>query len=231
MKKSVIEHLAEARRRLLIALFSVCALFIASLLFTDDVLSFVLNDLGITVVTLAPLEIIYIELKLSFLVAVVLASPIILYESVVFVRPALKDIEKRLLLFALPVFLLLFCVGAAFSYFVFVPIVITMAEALSAHLGITAMWSISSTLGFLFVSIVFFGLMFELPLILVVLNRLDIISYELLSKKRAYVYAGIVIIAAILTPTGDAFTLLLSSIPLLVLYELSLLVIRFRGKR
>lgn len=227
MKKSVIEHLAEVRRRLLISLCSVCALFIVSLLFTDNVLSFILEDLGITVVTLAPLEIIYIELKLSALVAVVLASPIILYQVVVFVKPALNDAEKRLLLLSLPVFVLFFCIGAAFSYLVMVPIVIAMAEGLSAHLGIKAMWSVSSTLGFLFVSTVFFGLVFELPLILIVLNRLGIISSELLSKKRAYVYAGIVITAAVLTPTGDAFTLLLSSIPLLVLYELSLLVIRF----
>lgn len=181
--------------------------------------------------SLSPPEVFLISIKLSLLAGLIVALPLILYLLSRFLLPALKPEEKKYLA---PAFLFgggLFFAGAAFAYAVVLPLGLRFFWSYTLRLGIRPDWTLENYISMVGKLILGFGLVFELPVVVLLLAALGIIDYRTLRRKRPYVVVGIFILAALLTPP-DVVTQVLMAVPLLILFEICVLLARilFPGK-
>ncbi|MDK3162323.1 twin-arginine translocase subunit TatC [Kamptonema cortianum] len=189
----------------------------------EDPREFLLN-LGV----IDPLSMI---LKLSFYGGMVLAAPFILYFLGEFLLPALTKKERTYVLPGVGAGFLLFLAGVSFAYFWLLPITLEFFSALSTKLGFVSRWSMIEYFSFVSNFLLAFGLSFQLPIVILVLNRLGVLPARLLRQGRRYAFLIIVVLSAMITPTSDAFTLMAMSIPLYVLYEISVWVALWRERK
>lgn len=169
---------------------------------------------------LRPTETFMLSMKLSFFAGIILAFPLLLMYVLQFVLPGLHANEKRVLWPAMLVGFGLFLCGVLFAYYVVLPRALEFFYEWSGNLGVSNDWRIGEYISFATQFTLLFGLSFELPVVVMVLVKLGILSYETMSSTRTYAVLGIFVAAAVLTPTPDAFTLILMALPMLVLYEL-----------
>lgn len=226
---SVVEHLEELRRRILWSLLALLVGVAAAFAFSRSLLRAVEWPLrGTQLVILHPLELVYSLVKLSVVAGAVLASPVILYQAIAFVLPALTRQERRYLFRYLPAGLLLFLAGAAFGFFVFLPFVLRFALGYATDL-VRPELSLERYLTFVFSMTLPFGILFELPVITLVLVRLDILTPETLIRGRKWALLATVVIAAIFAPP-DMVSPILMSLPIYGLYEVSIWVARLGAR-
>lgn len=167
-----------------------------------------------------------VYLKVSFYSSMILISPFVLRQVWSFVAPALKDEERK---FALPFLVggsIAFFVGVLFAYYCVIPagyrfLLQFGGETEKPLINISEYFSLTLQL------LLGMGLLFELPVVAVILAKLGVIQLQWLIKYRPQAYLGLTVLAAVITPTPDAFTLMLVLIPLILLYELSLQLIRW----
>jgi sec-independent protein translocase protein TatC len=169
---------------------------------------------------LRPTETFMLSMKLSFFAGIVVSFPLLLMFVLQFVMPGLHSHEKRLLWPAMLVGFGLFLCGVLFAYYVVLPRALEFFYEWSGKLGVSNDWRIGEYISFATRFTLLFGLSFELPVVVMVLVKLGLLSYETMSKSRSYAVLAIFVTAAILTPTPDAFTLCLMALPMLVLYEI-----------
>jgi sec-independent protein translocase protein TatC len=149
--------------------------------------------------------------------------PVIVYQLGRFLAPGLTKQEKRWLYLLVPGATISFVAGAAFAYFVMLPTAIPFLQGFMSDI-IEQSWAIGEYLSFVTSLVFWIGLAFELPLFVFFLAKLGIISPEMLTKNRKYAYLGIAVVAAIITPTVDPLNMLLVMGPLMVLYELGVIL-------
>lgn len=223
------EHLADLRSCLL---KSIAALVVGtgiSVYLLQDIMA-VLTSAAKELYYMRPAEAFMIYMKVALLSGLVLASPFILYELYAFVRPALTKRERRFTLICIPLALVLFIAGLLFSYsFVF-------PRGLEFFLGFAAgkvnpLISMESYLDFLLMLVVPFGFAFNVPVIMTLLAYLGIISSKMLMKFQRHVILAAFIIAGVITPTPDVITQTLLAVPMILLYEVSIVIIRYVLKR
>ena len=220
------EHLVALRK---ILVRSVAAIGIAFLVVfyvaVDTLMGFITGPIverGITVIYTEMSAALMTKLKVAFIAGVVLACPYVFWQVWSFIKPALYAHEKKAfrLTFAAAVFLFLlgvvFCYAAV--YFLAVDFFLVAGENLA-----TPMLAIDKYVSFLFGFVVPFGLAFELPVALFITTKMGLTNYELLASKRKFVILAVVIIAAFLTPP-DVVSQIMLSIPILLLFEISLLI-------
>lgn len=232
-RMSVVEHLEELRRVLIISLAAWVVGFAVCFIFRDQLLAVLLHPLTEALkgrdqlvhgaIFTSPTEGITIPMKLSAIAGVVLAMPVILWQVWAFVSPGLRPTEKK---FAGPFIassLLLFAAGAAFAYFV-MPIGLNF---LVGFLGPNAQYfpDINEYLSFFLLVIVAFGITFELPIAIVLLGALHIVSSSWLKQRRKGAWVIIIAVALVVTPGADPFTPTALAIPLIVLFELALVIL------
>lgn len=170
---------------------------------------------------LSPTEPFFITLKLALVVGVLLASPIIGYQVWAFLAPALLPQEKRAIVPTLTFGLLLFCAGVAMAYFIALPVTLqfTMSfqtESLEQSIVISEYTSVVIRL------LLAFGLVFEMPVVILAATAVGLVTPEFLAEKRRHAIASITIVSALITP-GDVVTItILMMVPLVLLYELSI---------
>lgn len=169
---------------------------------------------------LNPTEGFMLSIKLSLFAGIVISFPLLLLFTLQFILPGLKNNEKRVLWPALLVGFGLFIGGVLFSYFFVLPKVLDFFYNYSQDMGVTNEWRIGYYISFATQFTLIFGLGFELPVVVMTMVRLGILNYEIMRNTRAYAILAIVVIAAIITPTPDAFTLLLLAGPMVILYEI-----------
>ena len=232
MKMTLMQHFAELRRRILW-----CALiFVVAFCFGWMVSSYV--ELFLTMPLLKVWDdaaLLYIgisdglmiQFSLATLVALIITVPVVLWHVWAYIAPGLHKNEKQ---FLIPIFLLspiLFVVGAAFAFYVLFPVVFKFFLELneSAQVPTVLMPAISGYLAFSIGLLKVFGLAFQLPLILVGLNRVGVLSKESVIKSRRYVIIIIFIFAAMLTPP-DVVSQILLAVPMLMLFEISILFMK-----
>jgi len=220
-KMSLIAHLEELRRRFIICIVTVLACSVFSYFYSDKILAFLKRPFPHSLVFISPQEPFVITLKIALFGGIIIALPMIIYQAWQFVSLALKKKEKRYLLFYGPFSLLLFLSGASFAYFVTIPVGLRFLLSFGGS-SLEPMISISRYLSFITVMILTFGIVFELPLVSLFLVRIGIISPQFLAKNRKVAIIAIFVLAALLTPSIDAFTQILLAVPLLILYELSI---------
>ena len=167
----------------------------------------------------SPIDSFMISLKVAFFVGLIFALPFILYFIAEFVLPALTKKEKRMLAPVFIVGLILFLSGAAVSYVYLIPHMLEFFYKDAVSLNIDPFWTWNNYIRIFTWLTLGFGLMCELPLVILVLASLGIVSYQFLASTRSYAVAIIMVLAMLVAPTPDPFTFLALSAPILLMYE------------
>jgi sec-independent protein translocase protein TatC len=232
-RMTIVEHLEELRRVLMISAIAWVVATVAAFVFHGAIFDFLLHPLiGVlgktnhitnTAIFTSPTEGLTIPIKISAIVGLVGALPVILWQVWTFVAPGLRPVERKFVGPFIGSAFLLFAAGAAFAYFV-MPIGLNF---LATFLGNSAIYlpDINSYLSFLLLLIVAFGVTFELPVVIILLGMLGIVSSRLLRRKRKVIWVGIIIAALIVTPGADPYTPTALFIPLIVFFEASILIL------
>lgn len=231
------EHLEELRRRLIICLVAVGVGFVIAYFFKEKIFAWLMHPLlealpkdgHQKLIYTAPHEAFMTYLKVSFLGGVALAVPVILYQFWRFVAPGLYEHERRYLYPIVILSTIFFLGGAAFGYLVVFPYGFQFFTSFATEF-IAPMISTKEFLSFATRLLIAFGLIFELPLVTLFLARLGLVNASFLQKQRKYAILLIFIVAAFLTPP-DVFTQTLMAAPLLILYEMSVWIAHFFGKK
>ncbi|MDP7140857.1 MAG: twin-arginine translocase subunit TatC [Candidatus Woesearchaeota archaeon] len=228
MKLHLYEHLDELRKRFLIIIIFLLLFFVIGFSLSNYFIKIIINDLilieNVKIIGLTPVEYILTQIRIGFIISLIITIPIIIYQALVFIIPGLRRRERDAIKFILPAFFMLFVLGISFAYFIFLPIAIYFLGNLSTGV-VENVWSIKEFINFVILSCLGSALVFQLPLLLVLLNKLNIISLKQLKKYRSHVYVLIFLMSALITPP-DIITMVIIALPLIVLYEVSLLAIR-----
>ncbi|MDQ6779723.1 MAG: twin-arginine translocase subunit TatC [Candidatus Eremiobacteraeota bacterium] len=222
------EHLAELRRRLLIAVVAVLAVSVAAFPLMPRILKFVQAVFlaGIPLHVFSPPEVIRVEIKLSILVGIVVSFPIIIYQAYAFVAPALdRRVRNRVVWFALPS-LFMSVAGLTFCGLVVLPFVMRALFRFTQSSGLSGTYQLEPTVGFITLMLAIFAVMFQLPIVLSVLASVGLVNATMLAAKWRHATILIAIAAAIAAPDGNPLTMGLLAAPLLALYLISIVVVR-----
>ncbi len=225
-----IEHLIELRSRLLRIVAVVLVAFLGLAPFADQIYTYLAGPLlkhlpdDSTMIAIDVASPFLTPFKLALVVAIFGTLPVILYQVWGFVAPGLYRHEKRLLLPLLVASTLLFYAGAAFAYFVVLPLVFQFMTA-TAPQGVAVMTDISRYLDFILTLFFAFGIAFEVPIATILLVWSGITTRESLARKRPYVIVAAFVIGMLLTPP-DVISQTLLAVPMWILYELGLLFSR-----
>jgi len=226
---TIIEHLNELRRRVLIVFCVLVVASIASFTYVKEILA--LLTLGRTLIYIRPSDAFLAQVSLAVSTGFVVTLPVLLYQLLAFLAPAFSTKERRVIIGSVFLMFVLFLAGLFFAWYGVFPMAMSFfASFSSAELVPTYNVNdyISFTIGFL----LSFGLVFQLPILFWVLGALGILSTKFLKSNRKYALVLIVIIAALITPP-DVVSQVLMAIPMLLLYELGILLVALteRGRR
>ena len=226
-----LDHLEELRRRLLKSVFAVVVLSMAAYYVSDRLVEFIKIPLGgqIQLYNIQVTGSFYAYLKISVIAGILTALPIIFYQMWMFVSPGLYKREKLVILPLVLVSTLLFAVGGGFCFLIVLPMAFSFLIGFSGDTIVNTI-TIGSYISFVGLLLLAFGFGFQLPVLAYFLGKLGMVSHQFLAKGRRYAIVGILIVAAIITPP-DVFTQLILAVPLYILYEISILVVRATGKR
>jgi len=226
---TIVEHLEELRKRLLYSLAAFGVATSAGYLFVERILAVVLRPVG-QVVFLAPTEAFFVRLKVAALAGVFLSLPVTLYQLWRFVSVGLTPTERRYSLSLIPAALALFVSGAAFAFLVILPIGVRFLLSYQTP-NLVPMISVQAYTSFVTAFILAFGLLFQLPVVILFLARLGVVTPASLTAGRKYALLAIVTASAVLTPGGDVVSQMLMAVPTYILYEVSIWVARLVSPR
>ena len=167
-----------------------------------------------------------IHIKVTLLVALIVTFPYLVYELWRFVAPALYENEKKAVGGAFAFASILFYTGVAVGYLVIFPLMLNFFAGYQISPDIPNTFSLTSYISLLASIVITFGIVFEFPTVVAVLSSLGILTKDTLRGIRRYAICAVVILAAVITPSGDPFSLLVVSVPLYLLYEFSILICR-----
>lgn len=232
-----LDHLEELRWRLIWSLgTAILGAIVGFVLVTRfDVLGILVDPIepylsGDKLLFLDPITPFFITLKLAVIVGLIMASPVIVYHVWAFLSPALLPSEKRAIIPSLYMGLVLFAAGVVMAYFLVVPMTLNFTMGFQTE-SLAPAITIDKHLGFMIRILLAFGIVFELPVVILILSVLGVVTPEFLMEKRRYAIAGIAILSAVLTP-GDVITVtVLMMLPLMGLYEFSILLSRVVARR
>lgn len=235
----LLEHIAALRKVLIISAYAIAIGTAIGWWASDRVYAYLaqpITHLGkVLFITTTPMEPILVKLKVSLVVGVVCALPIILWQIWSFILPALKDNERKSLNLIVFSSLFLFLAGAAFCFYLVIPIGIKFLLFVGGgSVQSTPFVTKTSYLNFIIIFLITFGLAFQVPIVLLVLIRVGILTPKMLAKKRRWAILIIIILAAIISPSPDLLSQGLMAAPMYFLYEISIwlgyLVARKREK-
>lgn len=217
---NLVDHLDELRKRLIITAVAFVAFFIAGFMYVEEIYAWFVKDLDVKLMVLGPSDIIWIYFMLATLIAIAGTIPVIAIQIWLFVKPALRPNERKISLSYIPALFILFIVGLAFGYFVIFPTVLNFLVELSGDMLVTN-FTADKYFRFVMNMTLPFGVLFELPVVVMFLTSLGVINPYVLTKIRKYAYFVLIIISVIISPP-DFMSDVLVTIPLLVLYEISI---------
>jgi sec-independent protein translocase protein TatC len=226
---TIVEHLEELRTRLLISLAAFVVAMLFSFLFVEPILQLLIRPVG-RVVFLAPTEAFFVRLKVAALSGAFLSLPVVLFQVWRFVGVGLTPKERRSTLSLLPFSLALFVGGAAFAFFAILPVGVRYLLGYQTE-SLVPMISVGAYTSFATSFVLAFGLVFQLPIVILFLARIGVVTPASLAAGRRYALLGIVVLSAVLTPGGDVFSQALMAVPTYLLYEASIWIARVFAPR
>lgn len=250
-KMSLMGHLSELRKRLMVSVIAVVIGFGFAFNFSEDIMKFLMFPMqkdmvlkptypfisfiqrtegNAQLVFLAPAEAFWMHLKVSFVAGLFFSAPVIMYQLWRFISPGLLPKEKRYTAPFVIAATALFFIGSAFCFAVVLPFAMKFLMTYKTA-SLVPMISIGNYVDFCLKFILAFGVVFELPVAIVILTRMGVVSTAALAKHRKYAVLLAFIAAAVLTPTPDAFNQTLMAVPIMLLYEVGLLASRLFKKR
>lgn len=225
------DHLRTLRRLLLRCLIVVTVATTAAFGFAPVLFHWLLqpaaslSTTAVTLQTLAPGETFRMSVQIALMAGLVVVLPYLFAEAWCFLRPGLRARERRWFSIILGSGALLFFVGAGFAHAVVTPLVLRFFWQYSVHLGVTPSWTVAHYIEFLLGNMGAFGLAFELPLVVAMLAAFGVVTPATLAATRRYAIFLICVLSALLTPP-DAVSMALMAVPLLLLYEGSIVLAR-----
>ncbi|MFC1736466.1 twin-arginine translocase subunit TatC [Candidatus Hydrogenedentota bacterium] len=235
VQMTFVDHLRELRNRLAVAILAVAAFTILGYVFREQIFAFIKAPLGpvedkINFQAISLTEGFLSNIRLAVYTGIFLGLPFIFYEGMMFIWPALKPSERRVMGGALAASFTLAYIGIAVAYILIFPLIIPALIDYNLD-DVSLVPQIRSFVNFVFKFMIGFALAFQLPVVVVVLVRLGVIEHKWLKKYRKYVIVLVFVAAALLTPP-DPVSQLLMAAPLLLLYEVSIWVSAFfAGKK
>jgi len=225
-------YLSELRKRIIaVAVFFIIALIIGMLFTKRLVLLFLNSNLpeNVNLVTLNPYENISLFIHFTFFVAIALTFPFIIYQALMYIKPSLTKSERKMVIIIPFIALVLFILGAGLGFLITKQIIVPFLSQLARSIGIVNNWSINQFMMFVVYLSLAMGLIFQMPLIISLLVKFNIIKPGHLKKVRKHVIIGLMVLAAIITPP-DLFSLIIMVIPLILLFEVTIFIAKFMRK-
>ena len=235
-EQTLLQHLGELRRRVFICVIALLVGSVISFVFFEQIIEVLVSpakDLGLgtggELIYTEVTELLTTAIKVSFVSGLILASPVILFQVVMFIAPGLTSREKRYLFGFMPAVLLAFVGGVAFAYYVLTPPALHFLLTFGGDVAVPLI-RISNIINLMIRLLFWMGLAFETPLVMYLLASLGIVSAQGLGRFRRYWVVVAFILAAIITPTVDPVNQALGAGPVWVLYEAGILLARIAGR-
>ncbi len=222
---SLVDHLTELRKRLIRMILSITLGTGVAYFFLDEIMHHLMKPAG-KLYYMQPAEAFFVYLKVCIFAGFLLAVPIVFYQGWKFLLPALTKHERRVMGIVLPSSVLLFFGGITFSFLFVLPAGIKFFMGFGNE-DLAPMFSIDKYISFVIAFVLPFGVIFELPLVIVILAKLGFVSSALLRKYRKIVIFAAFVIGAVISPTPDVFSQSMIAIPMFLLYEASIIIVRF----
>src|SRR5438105_1516688 len=233
---TLLEHLEELRSRLVAAVLALVVGILVSVIpiptmnsITGFLFDLIVNQAkasNVEIISLKPGEVFFTYLEVAMVIGAALAMPVIIYQILSFVTPALYAHEKRYLYIAVPGVFLSFMCGVAFCYFLTLPFATRfLAGFLSGT--VTPTWSAAYYVDFVATFLFWVGVMFELPIVMFFLSKVGVVSHQRLARFRKYAFVLAFVIGAAITPTPDPINQTIISLPIYFLFELGVILARF----
>lgn len=220
---TLVEHLGELRKRLVISFVSIIVCAFAVYRYINKIIDIITRPAGdLEFIYLSPPELFMAYIKISLVLGLIISSPIILFQIWSFVKPGLKRKERRYVISALLMGVVFLAMGVVFAYYIIVPMTIKFFIGVSVD-KITPTFSFANYISFVSSLLLSFGLVFELPLLIILLTQLGLVAPKTLKKYRKFIILAIFVVAAVLTPP-DMISQVLMAIPMVLLYEFSIIV-------
>jgi len=226
---NVIDHLDELRTRLIITVAAFIIFFIVGFFYVEELYQWMTKDLDVKLIVLGPSDILWVYFMIATVIAIAGTIPVLATQIWLFVKPALKPIERKVSLSYVPALFFLFIIGLCFGYFVIFPTIMGFLIELGGDMMATN-FTAEKYFRFILTTTVPFGILFELPVVLMFLTSLGIVNPYVLAKIRKYAYFVLIVIAIFISPP-DFMSDFLVAVPLLFLYEISVNLSKFVYKR
>lgn len=221
--QTILEHINELRIYLTRALLGLVVGTIISFSFAQQVLEFLIEPYGELLDVISPTEGIETYFKVALVCGVILSMPWILFQLWRFISPGLQKDEKKYVYIFVPSAFLLFLIGVSFAWFVLLPAAINFLSTFMADI-FESRWISREYISFATTFLIWIGVSFEMPLIVYFLARFGIVGPTTLREQWRFAIVGIAVLAATITPSIDPVTMLLTMVPLLILYGVSILL-------
>jgi sec-independent protein translocase protein TatC len=226
---NIVDHLDELRTRLIVTVAAFIIFFVVGFIYVEEIYKFITKDLDVKLIVLGPSDIIWVYFMIAAVIAFAGTIPVLATQVWLFVKPALKPIERKISLSYIPALFLLFIVGLCFGYFVIFPTIMNFLIELSGEMMATN-FTAEKYFRFILTTTIPFGVLFELPVVLMFLTSLGIINPYVLQKIRKYAYFILILVAIVISPP-DFMSDFIVAIPLIFLYEISVNLSKIVYKR
>ena len=235
------EHLDELRSRLIRVLLVLVVFTVVAFLLKEQLFSVVLaprnsdfvtyrlmgvSPFSIQLINTGLTEQFMVHMRTAMFVGLLVASPYIIYELFRFISPGLYDNERRYAFMLIGSAYVMFFLGLLLNYFLIFPLTVRFLGTYQVSADVTNMLTLQSYIDTLIGMSFMMGVLFELPVVCGLMGRMGIINAQLMSSYRRHAIVAILVLAAIVTPTTDVFTLFVVALPIWMLYEFSILVVR-----
>lgn len=226
-KISFIDHLEELRQRIIVAFLAVAVGAAVCFFFAFPILRILTRPAGkISLVYLSPIEPFMVKFKIAIWAGLFLAMPVVLYQTLAFVAPALKSKERKFVYPIIAGLIVLFALGVFFGYEAVMPVGIKWLFGQAGN-ELKANLTASMYVSFAFMFLLGFGVAFETPLVILFLVKLGVVSPQTLRRNWRVSYLAILVISAIITPDWSPVTMAIMAVPMIALYEISVLISRY----
>ncbi|MFB6099725.1 MAG: twin-arginine translocase subunit TatC [Candidatus Nanohalobium sp.] len=222
--QSLEDHVVELRNRLKVVSVFLLASTGFVFYYSADILNWVQADLGFDLNALSAYEVFYTEIMIALLGGFLISLPVVLFQLLKFMRPGLKDHEYRVMRNYLPFSVVLFAIGAVFAYEFVVKASLNFFQGTARAAEVEALWSLQNTVSFALRLSAFTGIVFQLPIVSVILGRAGVMDVGMMKEYRAHFIIAVLVLSAFVTPP-DVISQALVTLPVIGLYQISIFLV------